>query len=216
MLQLAALVFVAAPQVGVAQRIEAGVKAGVPVAGPFETGTFFQIGFGESGASAARRFTGGPMAVVRFTRRLGLEVDALYQRLGFDRTTKGGGVFYNFTSAKANSWEFPLLGRMRLRRIGGAEMYVSAGPSFRAVSGVSARLLGLNPIANTTGSATHDYTFDNRSHFGGAAAAGLRVRAGPVYLSPEIRYTRWREDAQFDPYLHSQQNQVAFLLGVTL
>lgn len=135
------------------------MKAGVPVAGSFETGLFFMLGFGESGASAARRFTGGPEALIHFTRWLGFELDALHQRLGFDWTTTMAGVFYTVTSAMANSWEFPLLGRVELPPIAGARPFVSAGPSFRTVSGVSGRFITSDPGGSGGGRATVEATY---------------------------------------------------------
>jgi hypothetical protein len=43
------------------QRIEVGVKGGVPVTAAFQTGSLFNIDFGESASSATRRYTVGPM-----------------------------------------------------------------------------------------------------------------------------------------------------------
>jgi hypothetical protein len=44
---------------------------------------------------------------------------------------------------------------------------------------------------------------------------GAEMRVGVVRISPEVRYTRWRADRDLHPELHSNQNQVEFLLGIT-
>ena len=48
----------------------------------FTTGEEFHIGFGEGATSATRWYTVGPMVRVALPHGLGVEVDALYTRVG--------------------------------------------------------------------------------------------------------------------------------------
>lgn len=40
--------------------------------------------------------------------------------------------------------------------------------------------------------------------------AGVRIKAGPLHLSPEIRYTHWT-----GKYLQPSYDRVEFLIGIT-
>ena len=44
----------------------------------------------------------------------------------------------------------------------------------------------------------------------------METRAGRVRVRPQVRYTRWGTDANEDPYLHSNYNQVDVLIGFAI
>jgi hypothetical protein len=203
------------PLLSPAQTLDLGVKGGVPLSDAFETGGEFHIDFGEAAVSATRRYTVGPMLKLSLPHGLGLEFDALYKRIGFDDTLKSIGVQFAYTRAKANSWEFPILGTYRFLRRLPVNPYVAAGPSFRTAQLASVTgygTFGGQPLPNFK--ATDNGIFENRSNRGVVVGVGAALHAGPLRLSPEVRYTRWAEDTQPDPYLHSNQNQVEVLLGI--
>jgi hypothetical protein len=199
------------------QQIEIGAKIGVPVTSAFETGSEFHIDFGESATSATRRYTIGPMIGVQLSHRFGLEFDALYKPLGFDRLVKSGGLLFIHTRTTADSWEFPLVAKFRLLSLRAMSPYVAGGVSFRHSSRVSSvteyspESLVLTP--RSTGSDSE--TLSNRSGRGGVVCAGLEIRLSFLRLSPEARYTRWGADRNLDPQLHSSQNQAEVLLGIS-
>ena len=93
-------------------------KSGIPLTEAFETSSFFTIGFGEAATSATRRYTVGPMLELRLPRRLGMEFDVLYKRLGFDDVTKTAGVTLTYTHTSASSWEFPIVAKFHHARSG--------------------------------------------------------------------------------------------------
>jgi hypothetical protein len=200
------------------QRLEFGVKGGVPITEAFETGSFFTINFGEGAASAARRYTIGPMIGLRLPRGFSVEFDALYKRLGFDDLTKSGGLLFIHTRTTANSWDFPILAKFRFLRLPVLSPYVGAGVSFRHISGVSSiteqESLTFPLIPVTRSTATTSTTLNNRSGHGGVVGLGAEMRVPFVRISPEIRYTRWGADRNLDPWLHSAQNQVEVLVGI--
>jgi hypothetical protein len=159
------------------------------------------------------------MVELRLPYGFSIECDALYKRLGFGETTKMSGLIFTYTNASANSWEFPLLAKYRLPSVAAARPYFSAGPSFRARSGVSVSSTRVLYFGGGTVTGplhtSNDIHFDNRSNLGFTIGFGIAARLKFLYLAPEARYTRWKPDRQTDPFLHSYQNQVELLLGIT-
>jgi hypothetical protein len=200
------------------QRIEVGAMAGVPVTNAFATGSDFHIDFGESATSATRRYTIGPTVGLTLSRRFGVEFDALYRPLGFDRLDKTSGVLFDHTRTTADSWEFPLVAKYRLLRMPFATPFVEGGVAFRTISRVSSvteRYLDFsrqNLIVSTSGTSE---TLANRSSHGEVLGVGVEFHFALMRVSPKIRYTRWGADQNLDPLLHSNQNQTDVLLGVT-
>jgi hypothetical protein len=101
-----------------------------------------------------------------------------------------------------NHWEFPILVKYRFSGAPLIHPYVAAGPSFNHVSDPGMFLD--RPNASTAG-----FTM----------GAGIEVRALILRLSPELRYTRWRDkNIDLGPSnsgLSSNLNQVEFLVGFT-
>lgn len=201
------------------QKLDFGVKGGIPVTDAFQTGSsYFNMSVGWSASSATRRYTVGGMVELQLPHGFGLECDALYKRLGFADVTETAGVVYTYVNASANSWEFPLLAKYRLPAIPAVHPFVDAGPSFRTLSGVSVSttIITVLPGVHAAGPfhSSDDPHFDSRSNAGAAAGLGVDFRLGRLHVAPEARYTRWRSDRQPDPQLYSTQNQVELLLGI--
>jgi Outer membrane protein beta-barrel domain len=101
-----------------------------------------------------------------------------------------------------NHWEFPILAKYRFSGAPLVHPYVVAGPTFNHVSDPGMFLD--RPRASTAGVS-----------FG----AGIEVRALLIRLSPELRYTRWKDKnislAPSNSGLSSNQNQIEFLVGIT-
>lgn len=196
-----------------------GIKGGVPLTDPFQTGSWFNIDFGESASAATRRYTVGPMAELRLPHGFGVEFDVLYKRLGFGDLNVSSALVFAYTNASANSWEFPVLAKYRIPLIRRVRPYVDVGPSFRTLSGVSASTVtiiefGYGYVSGPVHSSSEPH-LDHRSNAGVAVGLGTDFRVGILSISPEVRYTRWRADQYPDPYLYSNQNQVDILLGIT-
>jgi hypothetical protein len=208
--------------------VECSAKIGIPISDAFQTGSYQFLATGlHEGHSATRRYTAGAGLILRLPHGFGAEVDALYKRLGYDLTSTNPEipVIDEHTWTTANSWEFPLLVVYRPPRLLHIGPRLSAGVSFRAVTGEgttgqcspsSNQYAAFCPVTAPTPQ-TNDGHLTTRSSFGGAFGAGIETRAGRVRLKPEIRYTRWRADAGdtgpvFD--LRSNPNQIDFLLGI--
>lgn len=116
-----------------------------------------------------------------------VEVDALYSRFGL-RTTNGDflGSAY-IQSRRANSWEFPLLGKFRPMR----HIFVEAGYVPRTTSGSThfdSTTVGFaGNRTRQTGQQKTDYLLTH----GLIAGGGIDLPFGRLRLSPEVRYTRW-------------------------
>jgi hypothetical protein len=214
------LIFIALfPLAAFGQRLEFGVKVGVPLSEAFETGSFFTLGFGEQSISAVRRYTVGPVVEIALVRGFSVEFDALYRRLGFDDLTKSSGLEFDYTRTAGGTWDFPILGKFRFLHRAVVAPYVDGGVSFRRLNGVSSstvRYFGgfyAQEIGRST--AGTSAILNARSSRGGAVGVGVNIRAWRLHISPEVRYTRWGPDRNLDPLLYSNQNQVDVLLGIT-
>jgi len=200
------------PAVLSAQLISFGVKGGVPASDAFETARTANLSY----LSDTKRYLVGGSAELRLAFGLGVEFDALYRRLNYE-TTAGAGGFCStcgpFTaSTRANSWEFPLL--LKLRGTSPAvRPFVVGGPSFRALSDV--RQFITDPLGNRE--TDHPAELSNRASTGLTVGAGLEL-GGRFRIVPEVRYTRWGwENFQSPalPQFRNNQNQVDVLVGIS-
>lgn len=156
-----------------AQSIGVGVKGGVPL-----TDTFKTVNLGRQ-AIAEGNWIFGPMFELRLPAGLGVEFDTLYRR----STVKDG--------PQVGSWEFPLLGKLRL-----------PGVILRPTLGAGVMFQRLADITS----------FDNRKGF--VMSAGVEVKAPFVRIAPELRYTRFSEKRAGTNILNGS-NQVDVLIGLT-
>ena len=207
--------------------VEFSAIIGVPLADTFDTSHYSFLGAGASqGDSATRRYIAGAGLALRLPLGLGAEFDVLYQRLGYDLNGNSpGAVVAEHTWTTANSWQVPILGVYRLPRVAGLKPRISAGVSFRAVSGASTAgqcypfASQFGQFCSSTGPVPlpADAHLADRSSCGAVFGAGIETRAGPIRFVPELRYTHWRADANssgsfFD--LRSNPDQIDFLVGI--
>jgi hypothetical protein len=153
----------------------------------------------------SRIYDVGGSVEVRLPDRFAVEVDALYQRIGYSYeyfagppTISSGATLISATAVafreRGNLWEFPLLGKYYFRpRAAAWQPFVGAGFALRTAS-------------------LHSDTSDFRSSLqtGAAIAAGIRFKLGPIALLPQVRYTYWGNYTQ-----SITKNEVTLLLGVT-
>ncbi len=194
-----------------AQLVSLGVKGGI------------RFTDGSSGQDESRPYVVGPSIEFRLPAHFAIEVDALYQRLGntsqfnFFGNVIGPGVngplpVSAINRTRANSWEFPVIGKYYLRpRTAAWQPFIGTGWAMRT-SGLHTN----GSVTNTDSSGvTSTSTFHNSSQSGvdvGAVfAAGVKYRVGRVAFAPEARYTRWGgSDGIFN-----RKNEAGVLLGIT-
>lgn len=164
----------------VTAQFHVGVKAGVPVTDVTET-----INNAVVSKNLPSRWTIGPMLEVDLPGGLGVEVDALYRRVGYEANA-GRGQFSD------GLWDFPLMAKYRFPGVR-VRPYIGGGWTYRR----------LNDLLRFSSSSN-----------GFVGAAGVRIKLPLVKISPEFRYTRWaNEDIQ--PGFRTKKDQAEILVGIT-
>jgi len=176
--------------------------------------------------SEARRYAVGPTVEFRLPRSFAVEVDALYRRTGYSTTDTAFGIT-TAARIRANVWEFPILAKHTLPGRGlPVRPSVAAGYVVRRASGVkeTVHTFGRNPVTGepvdtTDRLDTRFVTRDNPTN-GVTVGGGANLRAGPLRIAPELRYTRWLgrlfdEQGSRGFFVRSTSNQVDVLVGVT-
>ncbi len=219
----ALLVFVAAVPVS-SQDVHAGMKLGVPLTQYFNTGAVRNRNVSAEYSAATRRYTVGISAEWRLTDAFGLELDAMYHRMGYVGIVHyfsfvGGDFSDRAIDVKGNSWDFPLMAKYRLRWR--ARPYVAGGGVLRYVGPVRGRGEATTGSLVTGTSVTsaldtaEPSELSKRFYPGLIVAGGLEMGRGHFRLLPEIRCTRWTANISGDnELLGFAPNQVEFLVGV--
>ena len=196
------------------QHLAVGVKGGVPLLDAFEQTT--SLPFFQHYTFNTKRYTVGPAVDVSLPLKLRFEADALYTRLDYDSTVMGIDTLTR-SATRANSWQFPLLLKKEIP-VERVQPFGDIGYALRHVSGTShiVNIVFILPppfITNQTADPPElVHTWVNGFVVGG----GLAFQAGPLKLSPEVRYTRWA-DPNFrssNGAFQSNLNQTDFLLGI--
>ena len=207
--------------VGFAQSLRFGVEGGLPLTNAFDTHTSnvipVSIPTGPLNYSAlTKRYTLGATAELGLPLHLALKADVLYKRLNFDST---GLAPITTTTTTANSWEFPLLGKYGVSKLGPLQPYVEGGVAFRTLQAVNQTSVSpcLQCATPFTQSTSHPAELSHSFTKGIAAGAGLEFRHLLIGVFGELRYTRWTADAFSAPNggLNSTRNQADLLVGVT-
>lgn len=199
--------------------LQLGLKFGIPVTDMMSAGNTSLFGgnqqfSGSPYTSSSPRYILGASAEFKLPYKLKFEVDGLYRRGGFNSAVPLGpfasqGV-YQQTSF--NQWEIPGLFKYNLS-LGKYRPFVEAGASYRHISTISQRTFG--PTIAGAGYTDNAAELQNRNSFGGVAGFGITFKVGPVYLTPEARYTRWANKAFIGNGLSSNLDQGDVLLGIT-
>ena len=190
-----ALFFTAAAS---AQLFSAGIKAGIPLTDSFENLTVpsaFTTGQTIHTYSSSKKFVAGGMVELHLPLGFSIEVDGLYRPLRLiTDVTNASQPGMGRDSVNYTSWEVPFVGKYRFLHTPLVKPYVEAGPNFRFLDTLPDHFM---------------------SRHGFVLGGGLELKAWKLRFSPELRYTRWGADSNFNFNAKSNQNQVEFLVGVT-
>jgi hypothetical protein len=165
----------------------------------------------------SKRYTLGPMLDIGLPLGFGFEFDALYSRDGF-RAANSTPLASTFLNQRTNTWEFPLLVK-RAFPIRLVKPFVEAGYAPRVMRG---SLDTAGSFLATASGQFQSFSSHNRADFtshGLVIGGGVGFGAGPLRLSPQVRYTRWN-NAPFGfsfpdgPSFVASQNQVDVLIGI--
>lgn len=174
----------------------------------------------------SKRYILGPRVDFHLPRHFFVEVDALYRLFGFTAYQQST-VTNVIIRERANSWEFPVI--LKYRYTGyRAHPFLGAGYDPRFVHG--------NDVANgayvtgiRSGVPIYTYLINQQSKtsypvsHGAVVSGGVEFVAGPVHISPELRYIHWtppilnfNETGSAGGYKYnSDHNELLVLVGVT-
>ena len=198
------------------QVVTFGVKGGARLTDDLQSSP----GVVSATVSESKRYTLGPMVEFKLPFHLGLEVDALYKRVGTSEFEPGPQGYQERARDRSNSWEFPILAKYRFpgKR---AKPYASGGYAIRAISGSGVAEIsyccGFSSSATQT--VVDPYPTSYKVSQGVVAGGGLEIKAGPLRVSPEFRYTRWNNSALSVSPLgfnaESARDQAEILVGIS-
>jgi hypothetical protein len=181
---LVALIVLATPLVA---QIHLGVRAGVPLTDITET-----ISSGSVLKNLPSRWSVGPMVELDLPAGFGVEVNALYRRVGYEGPAGRGPLSGEIREFTDGLWDFPIIAKYRFPGAVGRP-YIGGGWTYRRLNDLLRFSSGSN---------------------GFVLAAGVRINAVVLKISPELRYTRWvNEDIQ--PGFRTNRNQLEILIGVS-
>ena len=216
-----------------------GVEAGVPITDTLLSTSSITENPGLFSSdrynSETKRLLIGPTFRVDFQHGLGIEFDALYQRIDYDHATVNSQLnaqlfSQSFQQTTANRWQFPLLVQYS-RNLSKAKVFAEAGPSISKIAN------SRSTIHSTTSIGTSSTTSNMSTTTGqGGTLAGITVGAGidlpffRLHLRPEFRYSHWFSpsatpafaalflggfSALVSPTFRTNANEGSFLLGLT-
>jgi len=224
-------------------RFHFGVEAGVPLTNTFSTSQILFEGDGilyDAYSSETKRLLIGPTIRIELPFGLGVQFDALYQRINYEQTHNQGkeGGLETFSHNTADRWQFPLLVQYRLK-FPLLKPFVEAGPSLSHVAnGHNTRVVFQTALGRTFSSIDQSNQLTELQHStvpGLTAGLGVDLHPRFLHIRPEFRYTRWAS-AQFSalspyaatnifpaspgtvipvPAISSKLDEVDFLLGIT-
>jgi hypothetical protein len=172
-----------------------GIKAGVPVTDAFSDHTSTSVDVITHSFSSSKNYTAGLMLELRLPLGFSVEADALYRPLNMTVDTRVLPSLTSHFSTDVSSSGFPILGKYHFLHAPVVSPYIEAGPTFRGV-GASASYL---------------------SNRGFAIGGGVDIKLLVLRVSPEVRYSRWGQDATVTGFLAapSNVNQAEFLVGMS-
>lgn len=211
---------------------EVGVRGGLPVTHSLatESGPATSLVYGvqipfTGFQSAERRYTVGPTVGLGLWRGFELQVDALYNRLGYESAlaiinTPSSGAWAMETWVRAGQWRFPAQVRYRWHHL-----IVGGGIALSRIVDETERYRstrrGLFDRQAYVGEGVSESVgqLQRRNGLGVVASAGTSWRKGWLRVSPELRYTRItrRTIAGTGPggFIRNNANQFEILVAIT-
>lgn len=173
-------------------------------------------------------FTGGGSIRYDFSERVGVGVDILYRRGGYnssvtiseqvtDDNSSADLLLSTLEATRAHLWDIPILGRyyFKDRSAGGVRPYVTGGLAMRFATGASSitevtdEELVTDTDLTTIGPA-------NDSTLGGVLGLGFRAADDVgVKVDVEFRYIRWADPIFQSGPANSNNNQADILVAFT-
>jgi hypothetical protein len=221
-------------------QFHAGITSGVPITDTLSSSSSSSLNGQDYSFSRfhsdTKRLLIGPSFRLDLTKVLGLEFDALYQRVDYDSANINSvpeipDFYQSFEAVHANRWQFPLLIQYR-HTVHKTRPFVEAGPAIDTI-GNSKGFLSSTSVTNFVNSnSTSSISGGRDTRAGITAGAGVDVPILHAHLRPEFRYSHWFQstgaygiagvrtgsfllgDFSSTP-LTSEQNEASFLLSLS-
>ena len=219
-----------------------GIQVGVPLTDTLSSSYFSSSNAGGTSTdrynSKTKRLLVGPAFRVELVRGLGLEFDALYQRVDYDHFTlnsSGSLLNQSFEQGRGDRWQFPLLVQYAFK-LAGTTPFIEAGPTISRITNVSGQVSAKTMYANTpssNSSSTYQSVGTSATRAGFTAGGGVDFPLGHVHLRPEFRYAHWFAASNSSTGIfaaalfpvavpvavpanfRTNQNEASFLLGIS-
>jgi len=180
-------------------RVHSGLTAGVPITDTLvSTSSSSSNGQGYSFSRfncETKRLLIGPSLRIDLVKGLGLEFDALYQRVNYDSSNINtlpelSNVYRSFEAVHANRWQFPLLVQYTFA-VHSMRTFIEAGPAISTI-GNSKGTFSSTTSNNFTNSSTSNSVSGGRYTTAGiTAGGGVDLPVLHAHLRPEFRYSHW-------------------------
>lgn len=181
-------------------------------------------------ASKSNPYTMGPSLEIGLPFGFGAEFDALYRHITYHYTGASGvgsGALFEERKIRASRWEFPILLKYRVPTPE-IQPFLNGGISINHVRASSAGVLGFRPSVSSSpfdrqlrffvGSSDNVPELKDQTTAGVVVGSGVEFALGPLKVSPELRYTRWRTQnfASIDGpiFLRSKLNEISIVVGL--
>jgi hypothetical protein len=187
--------------------------------------------------SETKRLLIGPTFRIAFPDGLGIELDALYQRINYDHATlnsqPNAQLFsQSFEQTTADRWQFPLLVQYA-RSVSKAKVFAEIGPSISTIANSRSTIHSTTSIGTSSTTGNMSTTTGRGGTMAGiTAGAGIDLPFFRLHLRPEFRYSHWFSpiatpaigvlvysgfvsSAPISPAFRTNANEADFLLGLT-
>lgn len=185
-----------------------------------------------SNDSKSKRYGGGPSFHIRLADKVGLNIDVLYRRSGYDvsvvtkeqdvtdsagKVTTGATLSQDYERTRADYWDIPVLARYYTKYSdqGGARPYFTGGAAYRTVSAIKTfrEHIDEDKLKDTS---TRPAEPANKGILGAVVGGGFQFRDEVgLKIEFEVRYTRWfRRTFDASPTV-SNLNQAEGLVAFT-
>lgn len=176
-----------------------GAEAGVPLTDTLSSTASASLLGGTLSSdrynSETKRLIIGPTVRLEFQHGLGIEFDALYQRINFDHSMLNSQPAefssQSFEQTTANRWQFPLLVQYS-RNFSKVKVFGEFGPSISKIANVRSTVHSTSFNGTSlTGSSISSTTGQGGTLAGITAGTGIDLSVFHLHLRPEIRYSHW-------------------------
>ena len=187
--------------------------------------------------SETKRLLIGPTFRIDFPHGLGIEFDALYQRINYDHailSSQPNAQFFSqsFEQTTADRWQFPLLVQYG-RNVSKAKVFAELGPSISTIANSRSTIQSTTSIGTSSPTSTMSTSTGHGGTLAGiTAGAGIDLPVFHLHLRPEFRYSHWFSPGAtpaigvllspwfitslpISPTFRTNMNEASFLLGLT-